>query len=372
VIAVTTLVAVLVQPRLRPRDRGPSGALRRARWLRHPGTWLAAVVALFGVDQLLVVAYVEQAWGGDTSRITRYLPPGWFDLADLGSLARVLPAWPWTVLHAQAALELPFVVLAYLLVCRWWSADVATRVLRARWLVVASWTGTFCLVELDLRNPHTTVDIVVRVVSAIGTGLLLPLLDPGDRRSPALLPFAASAAALGCLVLAVYDVATLYNSAHVVRWLPVAAVAGVVLVGARRWAVRTPAAVGPVAASATSSLGWFLVLFAAPALPLRYGIGFGAAPVSAAAGLVLVAVSVRFGWTRASRREFVAVALVGAGLAALGAAVAHGFPEARLLAAAAGFVVGGSATAALLDLRERDLRDRGPRERGPRDRSRRR
>lgn len=366
VIAVTTALAVVVVPRLSPDPaRRPRGT-RTTRWLRHPGTWLALVVVCFGVVQVLVVAYMHQAWGDDTTRVTRYLPPGWFDLADLGPLADRLPAWPWTVLHAQAALELPFVLLAYLLVCRWWSADAAARLVRARWLVAAAWTLTFCLVEADLRSPWTTVDIVVRVLSGLVTGLVLPLLDDGARRPPVLrpsgllrsplLPFAVSAAALGCLVLAVYDVATLYNSAHLGRWVPVAALAGAVLALARWWAAAAARTVeglrsSPVLAAAAASLGWFTVLFAAPALPLRYGIGFGAAPVSAVAGLVLVAASVRLGWTGVPLRWSAVVAAAGTVLAVLGAVVAHGYPEARLLAAAAGFVVGGAVAAALVDRR---------------------
>jgi hypothetical protein len=358
VIVVTTVLAVVVVPRLAPdpaRARRPQGT-RGTRWLRHPGTWLAVVVACFGVVQVLVVAYVHQAWHDDTTRVTRYLPPGWFDLADLGPLADRLPAWPWTVLHAQAALELPFVLLAYLLVCRWWSADASARLVRTRWLVIASWTLTFCLIEADLRSPWTAVDIAVRVVSGVVTGLVLPLLDDGARRPPALLPFAVSAGALGCLVLAVYDVATLYNSAHLGRWIPVAALAGAVLALARWWAAAVARTVdgvrsGPVLAAAASSLGWFTVLFAAPALPLRYGIGFGAAPVSAVAGLVLVVAGVRLGWTAVPLRWCVVVAAAGSVLAVCGAVVAHGYPEARLLAAAAGFVVGGAVAAALVDRR---------------------
>ena len=366
VIVATTLAAVLVVPRLRPAPPVPTTlrpttsrpaavALRRA--LRHPGTWLAAVVALFAVNQVLVTAFVHQRWGDDPSRITRYLPPGWFDLADLGPLADRLPAWPWTVLHAQAALELPFVVLAYLLVCRWWSADVAARVIGARWLLVASWTAVFCLVELDLRNPYTTVDVVIRLVSAVVTALALPALDGGKRRAVGLVTAVVSAAALGCLVLCVYDVATLYNSAHLVRWLPVVAVASVALAAARWTAAHRRAHVpGPVTAAAVASLGWFLVLFAVPALPLRYGIGFGAAPVTAAAGLVVVLASLRRGWDRSVLGGLVVAVLGGGAVAASGFLLAHGYPEARMLAAATGFVLGAAATTVLLDRRRPERR----------------
>jgi hypothetical protein len=74
--------------------------------------------------------YVEREWNGDVSRIARYLPDGWFALADLGALADRFPAprlLGWTVLRAQAGLELPFVLLAYLTVCRWFGAETFRR-----------------------------------------------------------------------------------------------------------------------------------------------------------------------------------------------------------------------------------------------------
>jgi hypothetical protein len=371
-IGVATVIGVVVVPRLRPATRPDHGGV-----LRHPGTWLGVVVALFGVNQVLVTAFVVQRWNGDPSRVTRFLPPGWFDLADLGPLAEHLPAWPWTVLHVQAVLELPFVVLAYLLVCRWWCAETAARVIAARWFLVASWTAVFCLVELDLRNPWTTVDVVLRIVAGVGTALALPLLGTGDRTAPGLVSATVSAGALGCLVLAVYDVATLYNTSHLVGWLPVASCAAVALAVARRVAARPGAwdsgagesgagesgagetgadGAGPLTASAVASLGWFLVCFAVPALPLRYGIGFGAAPVSAVAGVVVVLAALRLGWDRSAVRGLVVAVVVGALAAACGFLVARGYPEARLLAAAAGFVLGAAATTTVLDRRRRARR----------------
>ncbi|WFR68008.1 hypothetical protein P9139_06550 [Curtobacterium flaccumfaciens] len=41
---------------------------------------------MFFVNQVLVTAFVDQVWHGDPAPVTRYLPPGWFDLADLGPL----------------------------------------------------------------------------------------------------------------------------------------------------------------------------------------------------------------------------------------------------------------------------------------------
>jgi hypothetical protein len=343
-IAVATVAGVWWVPRIRARNARDGG------WLRHPGTWLVIVVSLMLVNQLFVTAFVDQVWHGDASPIARYLPAGWFDLAGLGGLPEWLPAWPWTVMHVQAALELPFVMLAYLLVCRWFSADIFRRAIGARWLVSASYTLTFCLIEWDLRNPYTIADIVIRLVSGVLTPLLLPLLASGRSEAPRLTPFVASAAALGCLILAIYDTVTLYNLAHIPSWLPLVAVAAVVLAAARWWA-RRPAVHGPALESASRSLGWFLLLFFVPALPLRYGFNFGTVWMSVIAGFLLVAAAVRLGWHRRHGAALAVAAGSGAVGAVAGFLVAFGYPEARLLAAGAGFVVLGAAACALLDRR---------------------
>lgn len=115
-IVTATAFAVLVVPRTTVPARPGTG------WARHPGSWLLAVTGLVYVNQVLFTVHVLREWDGDVSRIARHLPPGWFALADLGWLADRFPApellW-WTVLRAQALLELPLVLLAYLLVCRW-------------------------------------------------------------------------------------------------------------------------------------------------------------------------------------------------------------------------------------------------------------
>lgn len=345
VIIVSCAVGVLWVPRL--ATTSPGG---KSNVLRHPGTWLGVVVAAMFVNQVLFTAFVEQVWHGDPSPVARHLPPGWFAMADLGPLADALPAWPWTVLHVQAGVELPFVMTAYLLVCRWFGSDVFSRVIAARWLMSASFTITFCLIEWDLRNPYTAVDIVIRVGAGIVTPMLLPRLSAGRPGPPRLWPFALSSAALGCLVLAVYDVATLYNLGHAGSWIAPVGGALLILLGARLWA-RREVAVPPVAASAARSLGWFLVLFAVPALAVRYGINFGVAPLSMVCGLTIVAVSLSRGWDRSLMPQLAVAAVVGSAGAAIGAVVARGHPEATLLAAAAGFVLSAGAACAILDRR---------------------
>src|SRR5690348_17222499 len=104
-VVVTTAYAVLVLPRARP-PRRPGGG-----WARHPGTWLLVVTGLVYLNQVLFTVYVTREWGGDTSRLARYLPDGYFSLADLGWLADRFPAphlLSWTVLRMQAFFELPF------------------------------------------------------------------------------------------------------------------------------------------------------------------------------------------------------------------------------------------------------------------------
>ncbi|MFC4241803.1 hypothetical protein ACFOYW_00335 [Gryllotalpicola reticulitermitis] len=287
---------------------------------------------------------MDQAWQGSPERIARYLPPGWFDLADIGPLRSWLPAWPWSVLHVQAALELPFVMLAYLLVCRWFGPAVFRRAIAARWHVSASYTLTFCLVEWELRNPDTCIDIVIRIVSGILTPLLLPLLSEGRAGAPRLVPFVVSAAALGAVVLAVYDTATLYNLAHALSWLPLVAAAAVVLAAAR-WFARRPAVHGPAMASVSRSLGWLLLLFFAPALPVRYGFNFGTERASLIAGAAIMLTALRYGWDHRLGGTLALAIAAGALGAGAGYAAARGYPEAKLLAAATGFVHAPHSTA---------------------------
>lgn len=66
-------------------------------------------------------------------------------------------------------LELPFVLLAYLTMCRWLDAGVYGRAVRLIWPASAVHTVTFCLIEWVLDNPYTTVeDIVIRLASSAG------------------------------------------------------------------------------------------------------------------------------------------------------------------------------------------------------------
>src|SRR4051794_41091974 len=49
---------------------------------RHPAFWLAVVTAMIYANQVLFTVYVIRVRNGDVGFIARYLPGGWFDLAD--------------------------------------------------------------------------------------------------------------------------------------------------------------------------------------------------------------------------------------------------------------------------------------------------
>jgi hypothetical protein len=343
----------------------------RATLPRHPGFWLLVVSGAIYANQVLCTIYLMRVWHGDPAFIARYLPSGWFALADQNPvIAWLAEAWPrpellsWSLLRVPALLELPFVVLAYLTICRWFGAEVFRRA--AVWPVAASCTATFCLIEWSLANPYTVQDIVLRVVSGLVTPWLMTRLTAGTRERvnsvAELAVFVVSAAALGVLVLAVYDTALLYNLGHLGAAAPVMAGAAGVLVVVRLIARRLPVAqAGPGIAAVSASLGWFLVFFSAPALPIRYGISFGTPLLSAIAGLIIIGAAVACGVHESVRNstvrwralvvELVIAVVLGAAAAAAGFAVVGGYPEARLLAAAGAFFVLAIAVCALLDRR---------------------
>ncbi|MER5388228.1 hypothetical protein [Saccharopolyspora sp. NPDC002686] len=340
----------------------------RATPLRHPGFWLLVVGAAIYLNQVLCTIYLVRVHHGDPEFIARFLPSGWFALADDNLAMRWLAeVWPqpellsWTLLRVPALLELPFVLLAYLTICRWFGAEVFDRA--AVWPVAVSWTATFCLIEWSLANPYTFQDIALRVVSGLVTPWLVGRLTAGERqrvRSTAdLALFAVSASALGVLVLVVYDTALLYNLAHVGDALPIAAAATGALVVARVLARWSPTQAGPGITAVSASLGWFLVFFFAPALPIRYGLSFGTPMLSAVAGLVIIAAAVVCGvhetargsavpW-RAWGAELVLAVALGAAAAVAAFAVASGYPESRLLAAAGAFFALVIVVCGLLD-----------------------
>lgn len=346
VVVVAATVAGIALPSSAPAFRSVGGCRR------HPGTWLSVVIALLLLNQVLFTIYVEHEWNGDVSRIARHLPDGWFSLADLGALADHFPAphlLAWTVLRAQAGLELPFVLLAYLTVCRWYDPETFRRAVGARWAASAACTVTFCLIEWSFCNPYTVDDLLVRAAAAVVVPPLLGRLAEGPPGRPRVTAWLASTGALGCLVLAVYDTALLYNLGHLARWLPVVVAAGMTIVVARRWA-RIPVDPGPTTAAATHCLSWFLTAFLVPSLPVRYGLAFGATAVSLLAGGLVVAVAL---WRGSEWREAGGLTLAVGAAALTGgvglAVVPDRLAEGRLLAAASGAVLAGGATCLVID-----------------------
>lgn len=331
---------------------------------------LAAVTAVIYLNQVLFTVYVLRCHGGDPSFIARYVPAGWFALAHDHALDALAGHFPFpgvlapSVLRVQAFLELPFVVFAYLTVCRWFSAT-AYRVARRLVLPVSlSYTATFCLIEWSLHNPYTVQDIVIRVTAAIVVPLWAARLSGEGRERahnlPGLLVFAGSTVALGLLVLVVYDTALLYNLGHLGARLPVIAAGLAVLSGARGAARFVPEAhTGRGIDSITRSFGRLLVLFFVPALPIRYGLGLGTAPLSALAGLTLVAVAGCLGVRETFARspghlttwilQMAAGVIAGLAGAAAGLLLPARYAEARLLWVAAAFFVCAIATCALID-----------------------
>ena len=76
---VSTAVSLALVPRL-VRNGNAGGTAGRA-WAR-PEVFLALVVALVYINQVLVTVYLLRVHGGDTSFIARYVPEGWFALED--------------------------------------------------------------------------------------------------------------------------------------------------------------------------------------------------------------------------------------------------------------------------------------------------
>jgi hypothetical protein len=69
IIVLSTVVGLMV----RPRVRGGWG---------HPGVWLPRVTAACSVNQVLFTIYVLRVHNGDVTFVSKFVPTGWFALAD--------------------------------------------------------------------------------------------------------------------------------------------------------------------------------------------------------------------------------------------------------------------------------------------------
>ncbi|GGM54413.1 hypothetical protein ACFFX1_50935 [Dactylosporangium sucinum] len=358
-VVVSVGVGVALAVRGRPTARGG----------HPPGRWLAGVVAAIYLNQVLFTVYVLRVHGGDPGFVARYLPAGWFDLANgaaMRALAGVFPAprlLSWTVLRAQAVLELPFVILAYLCAAR--RLDPArARTLTAPpvlWAACIAWTVVFSLVEWGLPNPWTHADLALRAVSGILTPLAVgrwvrpaPDGDRGPATAGEVLLAVLSVAAIGALVLVVYDTALLYNLGHLPALLPAALAAALVMAGADRWSARlrkVPAGGperGPAIGTVAAGLGSFVTVFFVPALPIRYALDLGTPWLTAAAAVLVAGVALVLALRQVARRacgdrrawgvSLAAAAVGGTASTGLAWVPPPTYPEVRLLLAAGLFL----------------------------------
>ncbi|MGW5250387.1 hypothetical protein ACWEQN_42850 [Streptomyces sp. NPDC004129] len=308
-VVVSVVVSLAAVPRtVRRRTEAPAEGRSVRAAVAGPECALIAVVLLIYLNQVLFTVYVVRMHGGDASFIARYLPNGWFALADGNPLVRWLaehfPApevLAPSVLRVQAFLELPFVLLVFATVLRWLDRGLYRRVARSPLirLAAASYTAVFCAAEWDLRNPYTIEDLAIRLVAAVVTPPLIAALAGREREeslpmsTSGLVLFGVSLWGLGHLVLVVYDTALLYNLGKLGTELPGAEVASAVLVAVRVAASRFSgrAAAGAAVTTVGNALRWALALFLVPALAVRYGVNFGSPLLAAAGGgcVVLVA-----------------------------------------------------------------------------------
>jgi hypothetical protein len=350
-----------------------------ARAVFHPLAQLLLVCALLYGNQVLFSAFILRAHGGSAAFIARYIPGPWFAIGHhdplVGFVAQHVGDGRWlspSLLRVQAFLELPFTMFAYLAVARLLGRRLYATLCRVPVLALAalSFSVTFSIIELALRNPYTNDDLVLRAAAC----LLVPVyiafiarrerLDPGAAEGPSgvlgLLAFLAGAGAIAYVVLAIYDAFLLYNLAHLPRYAGGLVMALGVAAAASFAAPRVDAALtnatgtrAPSAAIDTcvSALRAFTILFFVPSLALRY---WGAHASAVLCGLLVVGVAVIAGSVSALRRARLSKAglagvLVAAGTAFLVAAWAaraavlgsplSGLPELVLARGALSFLV---------------------------------
>ncbi len=322
-----------------------------ARIALHPFAQLLLVCAILYVNQVLFGAFILRAHGGSTSFIAQYIPGDWFAIGRHDPLvvfaAHHVGDGRWlspTLLRVQAFLELPFTMFAYLAVARLLGRRVATALCRPAPLALAalSFSVTFSLVELELPNPFTHDDLVLRAVACVlvpvyvawttkrearGASSASESASSGPSGALGLLAFLAGAGAIAFIVLAVYDAFLLYNLAHLPRYasglLLSVAIAALAHVAAPRVDAVLARAIGssraahrpsPAIDVCVSALRTFTVLFFVPSLSLRY---WGAHASAVACGLLVVGLASFGGLASALRRCREADALTPAGMVRL-------------------------------------------------------
>ena len=380
------LIGLPVTWRALRRDRDSRSAGGAPPWYHRPGWWLSLVVAAVYGNQLLFTVYALRVRHGDLSDLARRVPSGWFELADNRFVATLVAQVPApqllavTALRIPSLLELPFGLLAYLTVVSWLDPrryrQLATPSVLA--MACATYTVTFGLIEWQLHTRYTGQDLILRAISGVLCALALSWLgrhsptakDVGAPGTPAqLLAFAASAAALGYLVLAIYDTAMLYSLGRVGAHLPGAAAAGGLLAISRGAAARLrrrpdPAGGGPVGVGVDTlrtALSWWLGLFLVPALAIRYELGFGSRLVATVAGLLVIAAAGVAAVREMAARpvlaqyplmrriwlgQLIVAGTAGTAAGIAGLATAAAYPETRLLRGAALFMLAATVVCA--------------------------
>jgi hypothetical protein len=280
----------------------------QTRFRVRPERWLAVVAALLFLNQVLFTVYALRVRHGDMSYLGDHIPDGWFVLADGPAMGRLVDHMPFPQLLAVCALripsllELPFGMLAYLTVLHWLNPGLYRRLTSTPViaLMAGSYSITFGLIEWELHTPYTNQNLILRAISCVVTVLLLRRATSGPGHAPRnaaeLLAFAASTAALGYLILAFYDSVLLYSLGKAGAHLPGALVASGVIAASRFAAARmrrrpSVAPAGPGVDTLATGLSWWLALFLIPALAIRYELGFGSRPLAAAAGLLVIGVA---------------------------------------------------------------------------------
>jgi hypothetical protein len=287
------------------------------------------------------------------------------------------------MLRIPSLLELPFGLLAYLTVLNWLDPGRYRRLAAPAvvGLACAAYTVTFSLIEVALPTPYTNQDLFLRAISGVLSAVGLSWLGR-QRSAPAgvgaprsageLLAFAASTAALGYLVLAIYDTATLYSLGRCVEYLPGATVAAGVLVVARLAATRlrrrpTPPAGdfgGAGVDTLSTGLFWWLAMFLIPALAIRYELGFGSWKIAAGAGILIIVAAVAAALREVAARlptahqqlpirvwlgQLAAAGCTGLAASTVGFVAPATYPETRLLYAASLFTLTTTAVCAWFD-----------------------
>ncbi|WP_155123553.1 MULTISPECIES: hypothetical protein [unclassified Actinoplanes] len=307
-VGMSVLIGLPVTGRAKAAEEH-HGAVRR----RHrPGTWLLIVIGLLWLNQIAFTIYARRVHGGDLGYLGGYVPQGWFQLADGPVVSWLVAHTPQPQLLALSALrlpsllELPLGMLAYLTIADWLDPGLYRRLTTPAVVALtsASYSITFGLIEWAMHTTYTIEDLVLRFVSGVLTAVALirlgrrPSAPPGTgapRTAHEFLVFAASTAALGHLILGLYDSVLLYSLGRLPAHLP-GMIADVVVIAAARFAAarlrRRPVTVtGPGLDTLITGLSWWLALFLIPAMAIRYELGFGSRLFAAAAGLLVIGVA---------------------------------------------------------------------------------